>query len=206
MSSCEDTPLPLWLETHASVSHLFAHAQACSHLFAVSCAAVWRGWNTRWKGQKLRFDGAQSAVLREDPPLTQRRASLNFGIPHKRILVACRQINRKHDIPVCFHRSHWIHCVRAHVLDTRGGGCPWLRLICVVVTPAVLLFTLSCRIKPHLFRSVCGSPCSAGDNIWRPRSSSPACACQDLPSGEAQQGQITWSDAETSHNPGWRPD
>lgn len=53
----------------------------------------------------------------------QQRLLLNFVIPHKRILVARRQINRKHDIPVCLSQdSVGFLCPKCgHVFSDTGG-------------------------------------------------------------------------------------
>lgn len=53
----------------------------------------------------------------------QQRLWLNFVIPYKGILVARRQINRKHDIPVCLSQEAVdLLCPEGgHVFSDTGG-------------------------------------------------------------------------------------
>lgn len=93
---------------------------------------------------------------------TQQRVSLNGAIPHKRILVVCRQINRKHDIPVCW-RSQWIYCVRrACTFLQTPVVCPLTALHLHLCHTVCLLFPF-CR-RPFSSESVSGPSCPAGDN------------------------------------------
>lgn len=98
----------------------------------------------------------------------QQRLSLNCVIPHKRILVVCRQINRKHDIPVCSAQESvdllCPACVRVSS-DTSGlpRNCVSFARLPHRLSPFSIL---AGRMKRRPFSSepVSVPSCPAGDN------------------------------------------